>query len=82
MKRTETQRVNAWSKTNTKGFYIKLNKEKDSDIIEILDAMTNKQGMIKELIRVNAGNLDEYGVFERYVKKDIRADILAENSMD
>ena len=67
-----------WCKDNTKGIYLKLSKTTDADIIEILDAMENKQGMIKELIRVNAGNLDEYGVFERFVKKDIRA----ENSID
>ena len=61
MKRTETQRVNEWSKVNTKGFYLKLNKEKDSDIISWMDSQNNKQGYLKELIR---------------------ADILAENSMD
>ena len=61
MKKTETQRVNAWSKVNTKGFYLKLNKEKDSDIISWMDVQKNKQGYLKELIR---------------------ADILAENSID
>lgn len=61
MKRTETQRVNEWSKVNTKGFYLKLNKEKDSDIISWMDGQKNKQGYIKDLIR---------------------ADILADNSID
>lgn len=53
MKRTETQRVNAWSKVNTKGFYLKLNKEKDSDIISWMDSQKNKQGYIKDLIRAD-----------------------------
>ena len=47
---------------------IRLNKETDKDIIEILNCVCNKQGFIKELIRVNDGNLDEYGIFERYAK--------------
>ena len=33
MKKTETQRVNEWSKANTKGYYFKLNIEKDADLI-------------------------------------------------
>lgn len=53
MKRTETQRVNEWSKVNTKGFYLKLNKEKDSDIISWMDSQKNKQGYIKDLIRAD-----------------------------
>lgn len=53
MKKTETERVNEWSKANTKGFYLKLNKEKDSDIISWMDSQKNKQGYIKDLIRAD-----------------------------
>lgn len=41
----------AYEKTNTQGFYIKLNKKTDADLIEALRACTNKQGYIKALIR-------------------------------
>ena len=47
---------------------IKLNKETDSDIIEILNQVTSKQGFIKALIRLNSDNLDEYGIFDEYAK--------------
>lgn len=40
-----------WSKKNTKGFYIKLCKTTDADIISWLSDIPNKQGYIKELIR-------------------------------
>ena len=40
-----------YDKKNTKGFYIKLNKKTDSDIIALLSDVTNKQGYIKALIR-------------------------------
>ena len=50
-----------WCKENTKGFYIKLSKTTDADIISWLSDQSNKQGYVKELIR---------------------ADILAENSID
>ena len=40
-----------YDKKNTKGFYIKLNKKTDSDIIEALATCNNKQGYIKALIR-------------------------------
>lgn len=44
----------AWSKyqkDKCKGVYLKLNKETDKDIIEILESVYNKQGYIKRLIR-------------------------------
>lgn len=47
---------------------IKLNKETDSDIIEILNQVKSKQGYIKALIRLNSDNLDEYGIFDEYAK--------------
>ena len=40
-----------YDKLNTKGFYIKLNKKTDSDIIALLSDVTNKQGYLKALIR-------------------------------
>jgi len=50
-----------WHKDNTKGFYIRLSKSTDADIINRLAGLDNKQGYIKELIR---------------------ADILADHSID
>lgn len=50
-----------WSKNNIKGFFLSLNKSKDSDIINWLSEVDNKQAYIKNLIR---------------------ADMLAENSID
>ena len=45
-----------YDKSNTKGFYIKLNKKTDSDIITTLESKDNKQGFIKALIRAyNSG---------------------------
>ena len=40
-----------YEKANTVGFYIKLNKKTDADIIDELGACPNKQGFIKRLIR-------------------------------
>ena len=40
-----------YDKANTKGLYIKLNKNTDADIIEYLNGIGNKQGLIKSLIR-------------------------------
>lgn len=50
MKRSETQRVNEWSKKKTKGYYFKLNIEKDADLISWLETISNKQGYFKSLI--------------------------------
>ena len=50
-----------WNKDNIKGFFLSLNKSKDSDIINWLSEVDNKQAYIKNLIR---------------------ADMLAENSID
>lgn len=36
---------------NYKGYYLKLNREDDKDIIERLEAQANKQGYIKTLVR-------------------------------
>ena len=42
-----------WHKDNTKGFYIRLSKSTDADIISWLSDLSNKQGYIKELIRAD-----------------------------
>lgn len=52
-KSTEAQK-RAWSKYQREkcvSVYLKLNKETDKDIIEILSSVGNKQGYIKSLIR-------------------------------
>ena len=41
-----------YDKTHTAGFYMKLNKETDEDILEWLSMQSSKQGAIKQLIRV------------------------------
>ena len=43
--------IDKYDKKNTKQIAIKLNKNTDADIIEYLDSIENKQGLIKELIR-------------------------------
>ena len=40
-----------YDKENTKDVRVKLNKRTDADIIEYLEACSNKQGEIKRLIR-------------------------------
>lgn len=50
-KRTEYQYK--YDKNNTKQYRLKLNVTHDRDIIERLDALTNKQGYIKDLIRAD-----------------------------
>ena len=40
-----------WNRKNAKGFYIRLNKKNDADIISWLEDCNNIQGYIKELIR-------------------------------
>ena len=44
-------RKEAYDKANTKGLYIKLNKKTDADIIDFLETVGNKQGLVKSLIR-------------------------------
>lgn len=52
MVRESQLRANAkYDKNNTKGLYLKLNKNTDIDIIEHLSGQENKQGYIKLLIR-------------------------------
>ena len=44
---------NKWIRENTKGFYIRLNKSTDQDIIDALANKDNKQGYVKALIRAD-----------------------------
>lgn len=52
-KETQKKYQAEWDKKNIKGFYIKLSKSTDADIISWLESIPNKQGYIKELIRKN-----------------------------
>ena len=60
MKRSETQRVNEWSKKNTKGYYFKLNIENDADLISWLETIGNKQGYFKSLISADMERHSEW----------------------
>ena len=40
-----------YEKEKTVGVYLKLNTKTDSDVIEALNSVSNKQGFIKALIR-------------------------------
>ena len=40
-----------YNRENTKGYHFLFNKKTDKDIIEFLDNIPNKQGLIKELLR-------------------------------
>ena len=42
-------------KADYKAYYFKCHREHDADIIEHLDALENKQGFIKDLIRHEIG---------------------------
>ena len=42
-----------YERKNCKGLYIKLNRKTDADIIEALNSVTNKQGLIKTLLRLS-----------------------------
>ena len=43
-----------YNKANTRQIILKLNLNTDSDILEVLDRVGNKQGYIKALIRADA----------------------------
>lgn len=40
-----------WDRENTRQIRLKLNVRTDADILEFLDTVENKQGLIKRLIR-------------------------------
>lgn len=54
---------NKYNKENTLTICLRLNKETDKDIIEILERVNSKQGYIKSLIRN-----DTYGIIDVYLK--------------
>lgn len=58
-----------YQKNKCKSIFLKLNKETDADIIEILERVKNKQGFIKALIRLNDEIGDEFGIFEEFEKE-------------
>lgn len=49
---------NKYNKENTLTVCLRLNKETDKDIIEILESVNSKQGYIKDLIRNDNGIID------------------------
>lgn len=51
---------NKYNKDKTLTVCLRLNKETDKDIIEILNSVYSKQGYIKELIRYDNGIIDDY----------------------
>ena len=60
MAKTEKERIAShraasrkYDDASTKRLFIKLNMNTDADILEHLDAIGNKQGYIKELIRAD-----------------------------
>lgn len=54
---------NKYNKDKTLTICLRLNKETDKDIIEILERVNSKQGYIKSLIRN-----DTYGIIDVYLK--------------
>lgn len=54
---------NKYNKDKTLTVCLRLNKETDKDIIEILERVNSKQGYIKSLIRN-----DTYGIIDVYLK--------------
>lgn len=66
--RAQVKAAVKYNKEKTILVSIRLNKETDKDIIEILNSVTNKQGFIKELIRSNDGNFDEYNIYRDFSK--------------
>lgn len=63
-----TDYQNRYEKEKCIQVHLKFNKETDSDVIDILSQVKNKQGFIKALIRLNDSSLDEYGIFETFAK--------------
>lgn len=50
-----------YDRNNTVQLHLKLNKKTDADVLQILDAVDNKQGFVKDLIRIySAGILMKY----------------------
>lgn len=49
--KAQLKAIDRYNKSKTTTLCIRLNKETDKDIIEILEEVDSKQGYIKELIR-------------------------------
>lgn len=47
----QSKRQNTYDKKSATGIYLKLNRTTDADILAKLDAVENRQGYIKKLIR-------------------------------
>lgn len=62
-----------YDKKNTKQLMLKLNKKTDADILEYLDTVSNKQGLIKELLRKHMTGEPAVPVIE---KKIVEGDFL------
>lgn len=46
-------------KTMYKGYYLKLRITEDADVIAVLDAVKNRQGYIRDLIRKDIYDVDD-----------------------
>ena len=64
--KAQLKAVERYNKANTTTICIRLNKETDKDIIEILGSVNNKQGYIKDLIRYDGGIIG--GIIEDWIK--------------
>lgn len=49
--KAQVRAVLRYDKHNTVQYHIKLNKNTDADLIELLNSLPNKQGTIKALLR-------------------------------
>ena len=56
-----------YEKEKTVGVYLKLNTKTDSDVIEALNSVSNKQGFIKALIRYSL-DVNNCYVFTDFLK--------------
>lgn len=54
--KAQIKAVNKYNRDKTVAVCLRLNKETDKDIIEVLGAVKSKQGYIKELIREDLPN--------------------------
>lgn len=52
-KQSTLEAINRYQKKNVIQLNIRLNKKTDADIIAALESVSNKQGYIKELIRLD-----------------------------
>ena len=49
--KAQIKAIEKYNKEKTKTYLLRLNKETDKDIIEVLESVKSKQGYIKQLIR-------------------------------